>query len=273
MKKQVLSVLILLIALGCLGQKNYVNNSLSLNVGLTYIARQDLIFSPLIHRDVSVLNLGMDYTRQANLFQKVSLRYGNFDPMVAKPYTFTVYGEPQNAYPHSFNLIDLSYLIGDKIKDAEKAIFYAGGLLTMDVQALNYVYGRISSFGYYSMSGLGVFGRYQYQINEKSQISTTLQLPIVGWQARSPYLVNDDEFIDNISSHSGIKTFIAMVGDGELVTWDRWQAFDMDIRYMYHINEKWQMGFVYLFEFVHSNQPRNLLSYRHSLNYSVKFNF
>src|SRR5690606_15996207 len=138
--------------------------------------------------DVSFLNLGFDYTRQAKLFQKFSLRYGNLNPMVTKPYKFSVHGESQTAYPHSFNLIDLDYLIGNEITNSGKSILYAGGLLLMDVQALNYVYGRISSFGYYSVSGVGMFGRYQYQINEKNHIATTLQLPVVGWHARSPYL-------------------------------------------------------------------------------------
>ncbi len=273
MRNILLSTIIWLVALGCFGQEQNRKNMLSLNIGTSYLARQDLIFSPMIHKDISFLNVGIDYTREAKLFQKASLRYGNFNPGVATPFDFTIHGESHTAYPHSFNFIDVDYLIGKKVKESPKSIFTVGGLFVMDVQAMNYVYGRTSSFGYYSTLGLGLFGKHQYTISKKSNLTTTLQLPLMVWLARSPYLVNDDEFIENTYSHSGFKTFMSFMGDGQLVTWNRLQTFDLDIKYTYTLNEKWNLGVAYLFEFIHSSQPRNLLSYRQSINFNANFRF
>lgn len=273
MRNILLSTIIWLIALSCFGQIPDRNNALSLNLGMSYIARQDLIFSPFIHSNFSFSNIGIVYIRESKLYQKVGLRYGNFNPMVSHPYDFTHHGETKTASSHIFNMIDLDYLIGKRVKNFGKSTLNAGGLFSMDVQVLNYVYGRIGNFGYYSSLGLGGFMRHQYRINEQSNITTTFQFPIVAWLARSPYLVNDDEFIENISSHSEFKTFFAFIGNGQFNTWNRLQSYDLDINYTYTLNEKWQLGASYLFEFIHSSQPRNLLSYRHSIILFTNFKF
>ncbi len=273
MKTVFLSTAFFLITMSCFGQIQERENMLSLNLGVSYITRQDLIFSPFIHTDFSPLSIGIEYTRDQKLFQKASLRYGNFDPMLTSPYEFTLDGETNTAYPHSFNLIDIDYLIGKKAKESNSSIFTVGGLFEMDVQALNYAYGNSNYFGYYSALSLGIFGRYQYTVNGRSTLASTLQLPLLAWQARSPYLVNDDEFIENQSSHSGFKTFTSFLGDGQLVTLNQWQALDLDVKYLYDLNEKWKIGAGYLFEFIHASQSRNLLSFRHSFNLSANLSF
>ena len=273
MRKSLFSLTILVLSINSFAQQQSARNTLSLNIGTSYLTRQDLIFSPIIHTDITILNLGIDYTRNAKLFQKVSLRYGNFNPMVSSPYEFTENGEPQTANPHSLTFIDIDYLLGNSVNEYENTTIIVGGLFMMDVHSQNYEYGRTSSFGYYSTIGLGVFGSYKYNINSKSNLTTTLQLPIVAWLSRSPYLVNDDEFIENTTSHSGIKTFFSFIDDGEFATWNKLQTFDADLKYTYSLNGKWSIGAAYLFEFIHSSEPRNLLSYRQSLNLSTNFNF
>jgi hypothetical protein len=193
--------------------------------------------------------------------------------MVAEPYEFTVHGEPNTAYPHSFTLIDVDYQLGNNIKEIQNATITAGGLFATDIHAMNYVYGRVSNFGYVASFGLGVFGTYERLIKVKSKLAATLKLPLVAWLARSPYLVNDDEFIENISSHSGFKTFTAYVGDGQLATWNKIQTLDLELKYESDLSERWELGAAYLFEFIHSSQYRNLLSFRHSLNFSATFKF
>lgn len=269
----VLSAIIWLMALGSYGQEQNRKNLLSLNIGTSYLARQDLIFSPMVHKDLSFLTVGLSYTREAKLFQKVILRYANFNAGVLTPFDFTINGESHTAYPHSFNLIDLDYLIGKKINESAKSDFTLGGYFAMDVQAMNYVYGRTSSFGYYSTLDFGAFGQHHYPINKKSNLTTTLQLPLIVWLARSPYLVNDDEFIENTYSHSGVKTFLSFIEDGQLVTWNKLQTFNFDVKYTYSLNKRWNFGAGYLIEFIHASQPRNLLSHRHSINLNSSFRF
>lgn len=255
------------------GQGTTGKNALSLHFGPAFIARQDLVFSPFIHGDFSFLNIGAGYTRKAKLFQKVNLRFANFNPMVAEPYEFAVHGENYTAYPHSLSLIDLDYQLGKRISENQRSVITAGGLYSTDIQALNYVYGRIGSFGYYSAFGLGIFGTYERPVSEKSHLAATLQLPLIAWLARSPYLVNDDEFIENISSHSGLKTFMAFIGDGEFVSWNKMQTLDLELKYEYSLNERWGLSAAFQFDFVHVSQPRNLLSFRNSLDFSACYKF
>ncbi|MDN3724121.1 hypothetical protein QRD02_06985 [Aequorivita sp. SDUM287046] len=271
--KNIIHVVFLFLIVSIYAQESEVKNTFSLHWGTSYLARQDLIFSPLYHTDFTLLNVGIEYTRNAKMFQKISFRYGNFDPIVSSPYDYTEAGETETTTPHSFIFIDVDYQLGKNIKESSKNSLTIGGLFAIDVQSLNYEYGRTSSFGYYSTLNLGVFGKYKYTINSKSNLSTTLQLPLIAWLARSPYLVNDDEFIENTSSHSGIKTFFSFIGDGEFATWNKLQTFNFDLKYTYSLNEKWSIGAAYLFEFLHSSEPRNLLSYRQTLNIGTNFNF
>lgn len=248
-------------------------NSFSLHIGAAQLIRQDLIFSPFIHSDISSTNIGLDYTREAKLYHKLILRYSNFQAMVADPYEFSVHQKTEPAYPHSFNFIELDYLIGKKVRQEDNSSLTVGGVLAADVQVMNYAYGRISSFGYYSTLGLGLFADYAIVINEKNKLSASIQLPLVQWIARPPYIGIDDEFIENISSHSRFKTFMAFIGDGKFSTWNTVQNVDLSLKYSYSINAKWNIGASYRFEFIHSSQPRNLLSFRNALNLFTTINF
>ena len=65
-------------------------NSISLDLGAGYIQRQDLVFSPMIHHDFTPIHVGLNFTREAGLFQSIGLGSAGYDPMVTAPYTFTL---------------------------------------------------------------------------------------------------------------------------------------------------------------------------------------
>ncbi len=272
LKKSLLAIIIFSVAGECFASDT-LKNTLTLQAGMSYIARQDLVFSPFIHQDVSWMNFGLSYERHAKLFHRVAVRYGGFNPVLTQSYEFMKDGKNETAYPHSFSMIDIDYLIGKNIKKTSKTSTIIGGAFSTDIQALNYVYGRISSFGYYSALGIGVFVKQNFDITPKHKLSASIQVPLAAWYARSPYLVNDDEFIENISSHSGFKSLASFIGDGKMVTLNRLQSIDFQLGYKYHFNQRWSLGAEYLLEFVHTSQPRNLLSYRQSVNLSANFSF
>lgn len=254
-------------------QENEKRNSFTFLWGPGTLARQDLIFSPFIHSSHSFLNAGIGYTRRANLFQQAQIRYSGFAPMLTEPYEFMVYDEIKTAQPHLFTLIDLDYLLGKTVKSTDRSHVTVGGLFTSDIQALNYVYGRLGYFGYYAALGLGGFIQLDHRIGEKNRVGTSLQFPLISWSARSPYLVNDDEFIENTASHSGVKTFLSFLQDGEPVTWDQLQYFNLHLYYRYFLNERWQLGAAYLLEFIHFSSPRSLISFKNTLTISATINF
>lgn len=249
------------------------HNSLSLWVGPAHIARQDLIFSPMIHRDFTPVQLGVGYQRRAQLTHTFRAGYAGFDPMLSEPYDFTEYGEDQTAWPHYFTLIGLSYTAGKTIRESGKWVTTLGGAAHWDIQALNYSYGRISSFGYVSLTGMGVYVRQTFQVTERWRLHGEVQLPLLLWQARSPYLVNDDEFIENIASHSGFKSFMAFLADGHLTSLHEVQSVDLELGVSRLLTEKWQLGASYHLDLLRMTEPRPLLSVRHIFQVSAQFQF
>ncbi len=254
------------------GQDHSYRNTFSLNFGPGIIERQDLIFSPVTHKDISFLNLSLEYQRDAFCFQKLKIGLATFTPGIKVPFEFSEHEETKTASPHYFTLFDLDYLIGKSISKNENPAIL-GLLFSTNIQLLNYVYGRIGNFGYFSSIGLGGFVKKGFHISDKSSLSGTFQLPFMNWLARSPYLVNDDEFIENISSHSGFKSFTEFQKDGKLNTLNNLQIFDFDIKYLHEINHRWAIGAKFSVELIHAVNPKNLYSLRNALNISVHLKF
>lgn len=250
-----------------------LKNNLQLQVGFGHIARQDLVFSPFIHKDLSPMNVSIRYQREKKYFQYANLRFALLSPSYKTSYSFIDDGEVKTTSPHFFAIVDLDYWFGKSIKETEKSSTKVGIAVNADIQALNYAYGRIGSFGYYSSFGVGAFIHHTHKFNDKNSLIGYASLPVINWLARSPYLVNDDEFIENTSSHSGLKTFFAFIGDGKLATLNQLQIVDFSVNYTYRLNKRWDLGIGYLFEFVHSSKPRNMLSYRNSIFLNTNFKF
>ncbi len=272
MKKVLALIVLWLLFVNSNGQEHFEKNTFSLNFGPGYIVRQDLIFSPVIHKDVSILNLGLEYQRDAFYYQKLKIGFATFTPGITVPFEFSEHGESKTATPHYFTLFDLDYLIGKSISKNENPVIL-GLLFSTDIQLLDYVYGRIGNFGYFSSISFGGFVKKEFRISDKSNFSGNLQLPLISWLTRSPYLVNDDEYIENISSHSDFKSFLEFLKDGKWNTLNDLQIFNLEAKYLYEINHKWGIGAGYSFEFIHSVNPRNLLSFRNSFNLSVNLKF
>lgn len=273
MKKTIVFLTILAIVVNGYSQQTPPENTLNFSAGFNHLTRQDLIFSPFIHRDVSAVNIGVSYSRIGRLYQQASLRYTSFAPVLAEPYSYFDLGEQKTAGPHHFTMVDIDYFLGKRILQKSKSSTTIGGLISTDIQLLNYVYGRIGNTGYVFSFGMGAFMKQDFQISEKGTLSAELQMPLFFWLARSPYLVNDDEYIENISSHSDLKSFAAFINDGSVATIERFQSLDVGIGYAYQINPKWQIGTDYRFEFMYASAPRNLLSFRNSINLSANFIF
>jgi hypothetical protein len=251
-------------------QDSLKKNEFRLSTGIGVITRQDRIFSPLLHNDLTLISPAIEFTREARLYQDASLRFAMFDPIASNSFEYMKNGERESTSSHSFIFARLRYSLG-KTWTGEKSSLTAAMMVQADIQALTYVYGRISSFGYFASIGPGIMGKYQYRAGEKGRVSARLALPLLSLYARSPYLVNDDEYIENISSHSGIKTFMAFIDDGEWVTWDKLQKFDISLGYDYDISEKWGLGGGWMLDFIHTQLPRKLVSSQNTFFISIYF--
>ncbi len=245
-------------------------NTVFLSLGPGHVARQDLVFSPFVHRAVSPLCINLGYTRQAKLRQSCRLGFATYQASVTDTYAYLEDSEDTQTYPHQFTLIDLNYGIGKSIGRG----FSAGLQLQAGIQSLAYSFGRVSSsFGYFAHFGLGVSLEKQVAVGKHGNLSAGLKLPLLNWLARSPYLVNDDEFIENTYSHSGIKTFFAFIVDGQAATLDTYQSADLQLRYQYKLSKKWSVGAEYTLAWMHAKQPRNLLQFRNTLQCRLALHF
>ena len=256
------------------GQKSFsTQRSLELGLGLGYLANQDLVFSPFIHRDLAFPAAVIGYESQGKFIHKISLRYTSFSTMLNESYDYFENGGEETTAPHSFTSINLGYDVGMPMQVTGKHRIIGGLSLSWDIHSLNYSYGRVGSFGYYSGTGIGVFGKYEWFVSESTKVSANIQIPLVSWFARSPYLVNDDEFIENISSHKGIPTFIDFLGDGKFVTLNRLQRLSAVIEGSHILSDHWAVGGEWSFGFIHASRPRNLISYQNTLAGKVIYVF
>ncbi len=272
MKKVLTLFVTLLVFIYSNGQEQSERNSFTIKFGPEYILRQDLIFSPLIHADLSLVNLALEFQRDAFYYQKLNVGFATFNPGIIVPFEFTEHEKIKTASPHYFTFLDLDYLIGKATSTNENPLI-VGLLFSADIQLLNYVYGRIGNFGYLSSIGLGGFIKKTLRISDKSSLMGSSQLPLISWLARSPYLVNDDEYIENLSSNSDLKSFMQFQNDGKLNTLNHLQILDLEVKYLYKFSHRWGIGAGYSFNYIHSVLPRNLLSFRNSIDLSVNLKF
>jgi hypothetical protein len=246
-------------------------NQLRLDYGLGHYARQDQVFSPFVHADGSGLNTRLSWLRGARLRQFAELEFGSYNPILVPSYT---YDSDQQTYPHSFLLVNLTYGLGKNVDiHSSNSALSLGGFVEADVQASTYNYARNGSFGYFASFSLGGWAAYEYTINEKHTVGTRLLLPLVSLVARSPYLVNDDEFIINTYSHNGVKTFFAYLADGKVQTLNKVQQLEVILNYDYKLNDHWSLGAAYAFRFIHATEPLNLVSYRNTIYLSGTYTF
>ncbi|HRJ30539.1 MAG TPA: hypothetical protein PLV21_17395 [Cyclobacteriaceae bacterium] len=247
--------------------------TLSVAAGVSFLARQDLVYSPFVHADVSANSYQLKYQRSAKYFQFAEVGFTYNSSQIGKPNEMDMDGHSHMMMPHEFLNINLTYGFGKSIQPKAAYQAWLGGSLQSELQAGFYNFGLSSMFGYFINQSAQVWYRRAYTFNDKHTLAFHVAVPIISWMARPPYLAEDDEFIENIASHKSTKIIIAFIGDGELVTWNKLQRVNFTLDYTYPLSNRFLVGAAYRFDFIHTNIPRTLLSYQHQLNISTTFKF
>lgn len=242
----------------------------SLNVGFSTIARQDQIFSPFIHSGNTFTNLGFTWEQSKRLNQFLELQFSNTAAAAGEPYDYSWHPDPEvfSTYPHNFTFLELNYGLGKSWQQG-KATFRAGGVLENNVQALNHNPGPFSFFGYFISSGVAPQIGLNLPAGRKGAFDFALQTPLVSWVARSPYLVNDDEFIENTSVHNSLGTLVRFIGDGALQLPDQLQKLTLSARYQHNAGKRLDIGLAYRLQFIRHTEPLTLLSYQHQFSIRI----
>ncbi len=245
-------------------------NTLNLGLGFSRIDRQDQIFSPFVHNGSSAQQLDLRWQREGRFVQYAGISYSGFaaSRFDAFDYTKKPDTEVKTTLPHTFTLVELTYGLGKKWQSGAYT-FSAGGALENAVQALYYQYGEVSFFGYFAAFSLSPRLDISRALGAKGRLQAGISLPVVSWVARSPYLVNDDEFIENASAHGALAIFGNLIRDGHLQFSDRLQKVTADLSYSLAMGKNWTAGLRYRCQFIRHTDPLTLLSYQNDFRVEV----
>jgi len=230
-------------------------NSLTLSLGPALQHRQDLIFSPFIHESFGFPTIGLSWQKDKAGHTWVEFQGGGFTSGLEAPFTYYTDGDEQEAYPHTFTYIHAGVGRGAYLSSGPKGRSILGASFHGDIQALDNQYGLVSFFGYYASFGVGAWFKRQMYLGPKHRLTWQVELPLVSWVSRSPYLVNDDEFIENIYSHNGFKTFFAYLADGRLTSVHELQRLNAAIAYNYILSPRFDIGATWTLRYMHYSEP------------------
>lgn len=257
----------------CLYAQEEKTNKLTLSTGYGSLARQDIIHSPFVHSGSSMLNFGVAYHRNKNFIQFLEGNYNVFTAPLIEPYTIELKDHHMTTLPHIFLFMNLNYGFGKAVKKTEKQVTAIGGSVLVDLQSGFYNYGFERNLGYFYTNNLNIWLQKSYVLNDRNKLSGRVELPVLSWLARSPYLVNDDEFIENVSSHKRPIVVMEFIKDGKLATLNKYQRLNFLAEYHYEVSRSFNIGASYRFQFIHHNEPRTLLSYQNNLNLTTTLKF
>lgn len=252
-----------LLALLLCPQAQAQQHRLGMELGGTRTIRQDLIFSPNVHRSTSPLHVGLSWEKGET--QALLLRFDLLQAQASPSFDYTHDGETQRTTAHSFLLAELAYRKAWAFVHLPRFQILGGFQVGAKVQALNYQYGRVGSFGYYFQTGLGPYLQSSYRWKSKNSLQLRAGQAAVAWVARSPYLVNDDAFIENISSHKAAAMLVDLAADGDLRTLLQFKDVEAEARYSRALTARWDSGLTYRFAYLNVEKARPLHAVQHGL--------
>ena len=248
-------------------------NSIGFSWGLGNLKKQDLIFTPFVHQSWSALNFVVDYERSGKLEQRATVRFGNYKANTGDYFSYQHNGETYSKYGSSFNQVDLNYSLGVKLIEKKKWTFILGGRFRNRFQISDYDFGTAAPFAYHVPIGLDAWFNLSFDPGSRHRFEANLNLPLFSYVARSPYMGQDDQYLEEISVHGDLKVFFAHLKSGEVQSWGSSQIVDLDLRYHFALSDRWDLDAGYLFSMNLNSTPLNLTSYENLFLIGATFKF
>jgi hypothetical protein len=263
-----------MLGLAFLCQLATAQNALELSYGFRHYQRQDMTFSPLVFKGLAPLNIGLDYRKtDEKSLTNIGLQLAGFTSRSVAAFDYTKWGEPEplTTLPSNFWLIDLSADHLRRVGGAAEGrmAWYAGLSLDVQLGALFYEFGEYGAFGYTTLASLSPSVAGSWNLGEKNKLLFSAKLPLLNWLARSPYAINDDDFIERQSSHRGFKTLLRLSADGNLASLGQVQAGSLSAKFQRKINEKWAASLGYDFALLRSQDPHPLTAIENGVTVGI----
>ena len=238
-------------------------NSFQLKWGYGHLLRQDISFSPMIHKKWSPVNVHAGYERTGKrMTHLIDAKFSLYKPSVTDPFKFYI-DDPndlETSYPHSFKQLEVNYSFIFPVYKTDKLNLLVGGRQRNRLVASDYLYAISSSFSYYFSFGLDVSLHINYDLNGKNRLGTSLNATLFAFNSRSPYLGFDDQYLEDNYSHSGFKAFLNYVGRARFQSYGKAQDFDLTAYYERIISEKWSLTGTYYLELNFNQSPTTYAS-------------
>jgi len=275
MKKSILLLAFLLTGLISFGQGE-MKNSIQIDWGVGFLDRQDLSFTSLVYKPVSLLNTQITYQRTGNWAHDISTRFGLFRSPANDSYSYyNAYQDKEfsNVPYDQFVFLDINYGLSKSVFHNEHWNISVGGRERNRLQIADFSAGEGTHFSYYFCFGIDAKINAGYTINEKNTLISNLYLPVFSHIARNPYSAQDGAYFYDSRSNNAIPTVIEYIKGGRLESWKNSQILDLDISYSYKISDRWAMGLKYLLSMNFNQYPNTLNSIEnyYYLNSTIKF--
>jgi hypothetical protein len=245
---------------------------ISMAAGAARVSHQDLTHTPLVHGGTTPLSLGIRFERIGRWQHFASAHLSSVQSRRGEPYPILFDDHGHDTHPHAYDFFDASYGIGRRVP-VRTGTAALGAAARLDLHATDYSYGVETNFGYFISPSLDLWYRHEIDLGSRHRASARAQAPLVSWVARSPYMVNDDRFIENIASNDPLRIALAFLADGELAGWSRMQRLDLGLDYHYVLSRRLGVGTSYRFAFLRDTEPRPLTSVRSSVDLTTSIRF
>lgn len=244
---------------------------ISLQWGIHVINKQDQLLSPLIEKDVSFKNMGLSYQHTGEKARNViQAGFDSYQPSSYKPYTYIDEGRSKDIFLSLSTIVNVRYA---HLRRLTNRSLFAGLMLDNQIRAEEQAYGWATTFHYIGAFSLSPVIAYEHHLSEKWQLSLQTWLPLVSWITRSPYALNDDQYMRDNASHNGLKTFFNYVANGKFQSINRFQKINLQSTLTYKLSKRAGWLVSYQIEALRYTQPAHLLSYQHFINTGFQFSF
>lgn len=269
-----LEVLGIFIALNAHAQ-SATQRTLGITYGYQHYSRQDQLFSPLVYNGTAPLNLQLSYhVNAANSQQNAYLSFGMYNMSAHDAYDFTEDFDEfkeRTLYPSSFQMIRLGYGYARKFGKDQKLIYNAGLRLDGQIEAMFFEMGFASIFGYTTTFALAPSIGADYHFNRKTSLSGQLSVPVLGFVARSPYALNDDDYIERQSSHNNLSTIVNLIGDSELRSFGTYRQVDIGLHLQHQLARNTALRLGWQARWYEITEPKRVLALQNGFNAGVHF--
>lgn len=249
------------------------NNNLGFSTGYSFISKQDLVYSHFRHSGISTFNYRIKYRYENDLIHLLESSISANKIERFEPFIMEMGHHSHKTHPHEFVNFKLYYGIGTVINDNNVYKEWIGGSINSDIQAAFYNFVLSEMFGYLIDNSLNVFYNRKYKVHDNHNFIFSLEIPMISWLSRPPYLAEDDKFIENISSHNKSRILFAFIKDGEIAFPNKIQKVNFNFEYHYNLLNNFSFGIDYYFSFTRTTKPKTYLNIINNINFLTTYKF